>query len=274
MTADALPIDTHAHVWNPQRGHAWLANSPAVMRREYSVADLLAEELGSPRRHILVEAGHGDPAAEAAGLLAIAAAEPRIAGVVCAARFDSPADVDRALDAERGPGALVGLRDSRRGAGAPTAAGIAAFAAAAPSVALETAAPWHGRPSWYRAASEAAPSHVVIDHLGGVPADPESRAEWRAAMLDLSTVPTVFVKVSGLLTNDAWRDSGRPAPDVVDILNAFGADRLLVGSDWPICRRVADSTASLETAVTLVVSTVPGLSEEHLSDNASRAYHL
>jgi L-fuconolactonase len=77
----------------------------------------------------------------------------------------------------------------------------------------------------------------VIDHL----AKPEIKAKktepWAAQMKEVARNKNVFCKVSGIVTEADWRnwkpEDFRPYLDVV--FEAFGADRLMFGSDWPVC---------------------------------------
>jgi L-fuconolactonase len=77
----------------------------------------------------------------------------------------------------------------------------------------------------------------VIDHL----AKPAIRAReidaWRKQVRAIAAHPNVFCKLSGIVTEADWRnwsaDDCKPYLDVV--FEAFGADRLMFGSDWPVC---------------------------------------
>jgi L-fuconolactonase len=78
----------------------------------------------------------------------------------------------------------------------------------------------------------------VVDHLAkpriaAGPADPL----WEAALAPLAELPNVFCKLSGMVTEADWK-AWRPedlAPYVAKVLDWFGADRCMFGSDWPVC---------------------------------------
>lgn len=84
---------------------------------------------------------------------------------------------------------------------------------------------------------------LVLDHLAK-PAITGSEADfsaWRRAMAELAAMSHVAVKISGLAT-EAQPGPGEP-PDIDGIhrhldtaLELFGEDRLIFGSDWPVCR--------------------------------------
>ena len=77
----------------------------------------------------------------------------------------------------------------------------------------------------------------VIDHL----AKPEIKAKrtlpWSQQMREIAKNPNVYCKVSGLVTEADWKswkpDDFNPYLDTV--FQAFGTDRVLFGSDWPVC---------------------------------------
>ena len=68
--------------------------------------------------------------------------------------------------------------------------------------------------------------------------------DWRSAIARLAGCPNVSCKLSGMVTEarlGAWRNEEfRPYVDVV--FDAFGEDRLLFGSDWPVCLLSASYT--------------------------------
>ena len=86
---------------------------------------------------------------------------------------------------------------------------------------------------------------IVINHVAGVPIDGKAPdAAWMEGMQMAAANPHVYCKVSGLVENT----QDKPSPtDVayysptVDVLwDAFGADRLVYGSNWPVSERFAD----------------------------------
>ena len=77
----------------------------------------------------------------------------------------------------------------------------------------------------------------VLDHMAKPPIKDAALSPWREQMRELAKAPNVSCKVSGLLTEAslaAWKtEDFRPYLDVV--FEAFGEDRLMFGSDWPVC---------------------------------------
>jgi L-fuconolactonase len=116
---------------------------------------------------------------------------------------------------------------------------------------------------------------VVLDHGGkpviaGGPGEP-----WSSHVAELAATSRVDCKLSGLVTEagPGWtRDAIRPFVD--RLLEAFGADRLIFGSDWPVCLAMA----SFEEVLGLATSSVAHLTlNEQLAvsgTNAQRVYGL
>jgi L-fuconolactonase len=77
----------------------------------------------------------------------------------------------------------------------------------------------------------------VLDHIAKPPIRSGEIDSWATQIRKLAASPNVYCKLSGMITEgdwDHWRsDDFRPYLDVV--FEAFGCDRLMFGSDWPVC---------------------------------------
>jgi len=88
----------------------------------------------------------------------------------------------------------------------------------------------------------------VLDHIAK-PLIREGRMEtWAGLMKELADHPNVWCKVSGMVTEADWtrwqKEDIRPYLDVV--FEVFGPDRLMFGSDWPVCLLAASYKAVWE----------------------------
>jgi L-fucono-1,5-lactonase len=118
---------------------------------------------------------------------------------------------------------------------------------------------------------------IVIDHLGKPPLDRPGLSDWSAQLSEAASFPNVAAKISGLNTTLARADwnAADIIPAVETALEAFGPDRLLCGSDWPVSLlnngdygRVWDEThRALELAA-------PGNIDTLRSTTAYRLYRL
>ena len=77
----------------------------------------------------------------------------------------------------------------------------------------------------------------VLDHMAKPPIKSGAISPWKEQLRELASFPNVWCKVSGLVTEAdgrAWKPENFKAYlDVV--FEAFGEDRLMFGSDWPVC---------------------------------------
>ncbi|WP_067137319.1 amidohydrolase family protein [Microtetraspora malaysiensis] len=249
-------VDAHHHVWTAD--YPWLsAPDLAPIRRDYTLADLTPQlEAAGVTATVLVEAGRCD-AAETAEFLALAATAPRIAGVVGWASLTDP-DLPATLAAYRdlpGGATLVGVRDQLQGVDDPeylARPDVRAAMATIGGAGLAYDLVVHVRQLAACAeAVRATPGTLfVLDHLGKprIGAGAEGFAEWRAAVAPLAACGNAVAKLSGLLVEagPGW-DVSLVRPYVDTALELFGAERLMIGSDWPVCELVASYSEALGT---------------------------
>jgi L-fuconolactonase len=98
----------------------------------------------------------------------------------------------------------------------------------------------HQLPSAVTAARSVPELSFVLDHLGGPPVGcgaEDSVGPWVAAIRSLAALPNVTCKLSGVHSSPARAIDLRACYEAV--LAAFGPDRLMFGSDWPVSARVA-----------------------------------
>jgi L-fuconolactonase len=118
---------------------------------------------------------------------------------------------------------------------------------------------------------------MVINHVGSVPIDgraPDPR--WVEAMQRAAGSPRVYCKVSGMAELSAVQpapaDLGFYAP-VLDVLwSAFGAERLIYGSNWPVCERAAPYASVQAVATAYFAAKGPEALERFCWKNALAAY--
>ncbi len=116
----------------------------------------------------------------------------------------------------------------------------------------------------------------VLDHLAK-PCIRDGLIEpWATDLRRLATFPNVTCKLSGMVTEahwDAWTpDQLRPYLDIV--VEAFGADRLMLGSDWPVCTLAADYAQTVGVVMDYVQGLGPEAAAAILGGTAARVYVL
>lgn len=128
------------------------------------------------------------------------------------------------------------------------------------------------------AAVDALPSdaRLVVDHIAKPRISSGEMEPWRALITDIAQRPNVCCKVSGMVTEADWerwsQDDLRPY--VEHILGVFGADRVMFGSDWPVCL-LAASYDQVVTVADSLFSDLPENSKVAINGgNAERFYRL
>jgi len=237
-------IDAHQHYWHPGRGdYGWMPKDDPVLARPYGPADL-APELAAHgiAGTVLVQAA--PTVNETEYMLGIADATPHVLGVVGWVDFERPADRE----------------ELERLAGHPKFRGVRPMIQDIPDD------DWMLRPDvqWgFRAVAELGltfdalgfPRHLgnfltiltrypemrtVVDHCMKPQIrdrSPEAFRHWAEGMARIAAETGAFVKFSALVTEadpDWTVDDLRPY--VAHVFEVFGPDRIMWGSDWPVCR--------------------------------------
>ncbi|WP_199176516.1 amidohydrolase [Subtercola sp. Z020] len=244
-------IDAHVHLWNratdPQD---WI--DPLTMGaidRDFGLAELAGMlDATGVSRAVVVQSSNS--LAETLRLLELAAIDPRILGVV--GWLDLTADVPAQLAgipaAHRehlvGVRHLVHIDDDEEWLGrADVNVGLDHLGEA--GLAFDLVVRWWQLPLAAKTASRHPGVRFVLDHLGGVPAETGApgepdRVAWRDGLRALAGQPNTVAKVSGvsgLLDAGTSRDELDRLVDIA--VDAFGADRLMFGSDWPLVELAA-----------------------------------
>ena len=290
-------VDAHHHVWCPESrapdlGYGWLRDigapkpfgDPTAIQRDYLWPEFLAEGSVPPAASVHVQAdGAVDPLGEVAWVARSARAAGHVAGIVGFVDLAAPDAAARiAAQAEwlefRGVRQIV-ARDPDRPAlsFAPRdlladpawRRGLAALAATGHSFDLQL------YPHQADAALGALAPHpdlrVIVDHAGS-PVDGPSPG-WRAAIRALGARPGTFCKLSGWGMYDPDWSARSIAPMVEAVLEAFGADRTMFGSNFPVDKLARDHDA-LRDAVRAAVEQAGGDLDAVMSRTAREAYRL
>lgn len=82
----------------------------------------------------------------------------------------------------------------------------------------------------------------VVDHIAKPKPDGSDWEAWLKGIREISKRPNVYCKLSGLVTEANWND-WKPKmfhPFLDEVIDAFGPERSMIGSDWPVCTCAAD----------------------------------
>jgi L-fuconolactonase len=278
-------VDAHHHLWDPgRRAYPWMDESVAAIRRPFGPGDL--DAAAGPQgfgQTIAVQAVSS--VEETEELLDVAASSGRVAGVVGWVDLAGPevAGTLAALRARPGGRALVGVRHQVHDEPDPgwllrddVGRGLAAVAAA--GLVYDLLVRERELPAARAVARRLPELTLVVDHLAKPRIRDGAVEPWAGELAALARQPNVACKVSGLVTEadwDAWTP-GQLVPYVRHAAEVFGPDRLLFGSDWPVCLLAAGYAEVVEATVEALDRAGLGPAERDgvLGTNARRLYRL
>jgi L-fuconolactonase len=279
----AAVVDAHHHFWDPEAAdYPWMTGSYEPLRMAYEPSDLtpLLEAAGVTATIVVQARQELD---ETHSLLEMAAATPWVAGVVGWVDLTG-ADVAETIAAIREEGhgnRLVGIRhlvhdepdpewllrgDVLRGLSAVAEAGLV----------YDLLVRTRELPAATDVARRLPGLRFVVDHLAKPPIATRQTEPWASAMGEIAGLPNVTCKVSGMVTEADWSSwhSADLTPYIAHAVEVFGADRLMWGSDWPVCTLAASYSEVFETTVEILSDLVGGELDSMLGGCAVSTYGL
>ncbi|WP_194909482.1 amidohydrolase family protein [Catenulispora rubra] len=275
-------VDAHHHLWDlTVRDQAWTADLPAL-RRSFLLSDLepLAAAAGVSAT-VLVQTIHAVD--ETPEMLALAETSDLVAGVVGWTDVTVPNFGERLSELLSGTGGrrLVGIRhqvqelpDGAWLTEADTLRGLRQLASA--GLAFDLIVRADQLPDCAEAARAVPDLRFVLDHLGKPRIAAGEREPWASDIRALAELPNVTCKLSGMVTEadvERWTIADlRPYSDLV--LEAFGPDRVMFGSDWPVSTLGAGYPQVVETTMQLTSELSETEREAVFGGTATRVYGL
>ena len=240
-----MRVDAHQHYWHFDAVRdGWITPEMGVLRNDFMPTD--AEPLLRAAGIDAVVAVQADQSVtETEFLLSLAERHEFIRGVVGWIDLRAP-DLAEQLDTWRGREHLKGFRHVAQAEAEDflsrleIVAGIALLGAH--NYTYDILVYPRQLPAAVRLVEQCPGVQFILDHCAKPPIAQGEMAPWRAGFERLASFPNVACKLSGLVTEaqwQAWTDADlRPVLDVA--LDAFGPERLMFGSDWPVCLLAAD----------------------------------
>ena len=270
-------VDAHQHFWDPARGdYGWLTPDKPI-HRVYSTADLrpLLVQTGVDAT-ILVQAA--PTSAETDYMLGTAQKSKFILGVVGWIDLAAPEAADAVRRRADDP-LFLGVRPMLQDIADPDwilqrSLEPALNAIAAEGLVFDALILSHQLGVIAELARRHPQLSIVLDH-GAKPklGNADAMGVWATGIETLAACPNVTCKVSGLLTElgpGAGRDDIMAA--VAVLFDAFGPQRLLWGSDWPVLTLAGDYQGWFELAREAIAAKSPQSVRAVMGDNALRVY--
>jgi L-fuconolactonase len=284
VSTPANRIDAHQHFWDPARyTYPWMAGDAMDPVRRAFGPDDLRPGLRAAHIDATILVQTLSSLAETREFLQLAAATDIVRGVVGWVDLTAPSVGDDLDELIAGPYGrrLVGVRhqvhdepdpdwlrrsDVRRGLAAVQHRGLAydllirarELLAATDVVRRFPALPF------------------VLDHIAKPRIAAGRDDPWMSGMPALAAEPNVSAKLSGMVTEADWAawtpDDLRPF--VGRVVDWFTPQRLLFGSDWPVCLLAGSYEAVLSGLTTVLPAMSEGESEQVFGGNAERIYRI
>ncbi|ABG39326.1 amidohydrolase 2 [Paraglaciecola sp. T6c] len=276
-----MRIDAHQHFWayNPEE-FDWIGEDEGVLKRDYFPPALEAEAgANGVDGTVVVQARQSIE--ETQWLLSLAQQFPLIKGVVGWVDLMNPS-LEQQLLSWQNEQVLKGFRHVLQGEPDPNfmlqprfveglkllhqfdyTYDLLIFAAQLPQA---------------RQLLDTLPQHrIVIDHIAKPDiASGEGFAQWKAHMQAIAEHQNVYCKISGMVTEASHKDWQEadfiPYMDVV--FSAFGPERVMFGSDWPVCQLAATYPEVIQIVERYVTRLYPEFSQHVFGLNAERFYRL
>ena len=275
-----MHIDAHQHFWiYNNREFGWIDDSMAALRRNFLPEDLTPELRTSGFQGSVVVQTR-QTLEETNWLLGLADAHESILGVVGWADLCGP-DIRSQLKTLSGHRKLVGLRhivqseaDDRFLLQPEFLRGIEMLEDF--DLAFDILIYTKHLPVADEFVRKFPRQRFVLDHMAKPPIRNGQIDAWASGIRRLSEMPNVFCKLSGLVTEADWKSWTReeiiPYLDVA--LASFGADRLMIGSDWPVCLVAASYAKVISIVKDYISERVPKHAGNVLGGNAQRFWRL
>ena len=263
-----MKIDTHQHFWKYSReAYPWIGKGMEILARDRLPADLkpLLDEHGIDGT-IAVQARQSVEETEA--LLAMAEEHDFIRGVVGWVDLRSP-NMEAQLERFKDRAKMVGVRhvvqdepdarfvlreDFMRGIGKLKAYDLVYDILIFP----------HQLAATIELVQRFPDQVFILDHMAKPYIKDGQMSPWESDIKKLASCGNVSCKISGMVTEADWHnwtvESFRPYMDVV--LEAFGTERLTIGSDWPVCTLAGEYGSVISIAAEFIAQ---------LSDNEQKA---
>lgn len=295
---DGPVVDAHHHLWELGSGrYPWLRPDVLVPHRygdysavkhDYLPADLLRDAVG---QHLVAtvtmeaEWDPADPVGETEYLDGLAQTTGLPGAMAAQARLDA-ADVAEVLAAQAAHPAVRSIRHkpggpssvAETGSGTRTRMsdprwrdGYALLASHGLHFELQT--PWWNLPEAAVLAADHPDTLVIVNHAGVVlDHHPSTLSGWRTAMAELAQLPNVVVKASGLCVEGVGWDLEVNRGIVLALVELFGADRVLFGSNFPVDGMFTTYAGLLDGLRTILAECSPAEQRAVFHDTADRVY--
>lgn len=275
-----IKIDAHQHFWNYSPvTHDWITPNMAVLQRHY-LPDDLAENLKKAGFAGCLAVQAAQTEVETEFLLDLAATYSFIKGVVGWVDLSAENAPERLAYFAQNP-LFKGVRHVVQDEPDDLFLIQPAFLrgiALLPSLNLTYDILIYPRhlPVATQFAAQFPEQKFVLDHLAKPFIKKAVLQPWAENLKKLASYPNVSAKLSGLVTEADWANwqPQHLKPYLETAMEAFGPERLMIGSDWPVCRLAGEYEAVMQVVIDFIAELSLDEQAAILGNNAVRFYNL
>jgi L-fuconolactonase len=277
-------VDTHVHLWDPARiSYPWLEHQPQL-NRPFLLEDY-DQALGPIQVEKLVflqcDCDFSQFMAEAEWVASLAAQEPRLQGMVPWAPIEKGEAVRPDLERLAQNPLVKGVRRLLQSEAVDFCLqpdfikGVQALADY--DLTFDICIYHFQMANAIKMVEQCPQVNFILDHIGKPDIKTGRLEPWQTEIKQLSELPNVWCKISGLVTeadHQLWTKEDLK-PYIDHVIDCFGFDRVMYGSDWPVATLATDYTHWVETLFWATVSTCAEVELRKLfRENAIRFYRL
>lgn len=279
-----MKIDSHLHFWNLSiREQEWMIGHEFdLINRNFDMSDLQEDLEKSNVDHAILVQTVSVPE-ETGEFLSLAAATPKIAGVVGWVDMEKQ-DITQNIESHLlhpNSNYLVGIRDlaqfkSDNNWLINTNVSKNIKRLSNYDLVYDLLITPNQLPAAVNLVRDTPDVNFVLDHIAKPNISEGHNENWSVLMKKLSQSPNVVVKISGMITQTNWGNWSEEEfyPYIELIAKYFGPNRMMFGSDWPVCL-LSGSYQQVVTVVESAISNWSELEKEMIwSSTAIRAYGL
>lgn len=282
MNAPAI-VDSHVHLWHPALlRYPWLNSVPALNRPFLPTDYAAATAAQNVHKIIFVECG-GEPAqnlAEVNWVLELSRNESRLKGIVAHASLEKGSSIRGDLETLAAQPLIKGVRRNLQGEPDEFCrqpefiSGVRLLSEF--HLTFDLCIRASQLPSVTELIRRVPQVNFILDHFGKPNVRAADSLPWAANLKALAALPNVVCKISGLATEADWKHW---QPEQLKfyfdtMLEYFGFDRVLFGSDWPVATLATTYDRWIETITELLPSASEGDQIKLFQTNAERIYHV
>lgn len=275
-----MRIDAHQHFWHYNaEEYGWIDDSMSILRRDF-LPEHLEPELKQAGFDASIAVQARQTVEETRWLLNLAASSPFIRGVVGWVDLQSETVREQLLEFASNP-KFLGVRhivqsepDSRFLLRPEFLRGIAALEEFDLTFDI-LIYPKH-LPVAAEFISQFPRQRFVLDHLAKPVIKSGELEPWHSDLRHLVRFPNVYCKLSGLVTEADWQawSPEHVHPYLEIAFECFGHDRLMIGSDWPVCTTAASYSQTVNVVVEFFADCPRHFRDAILGSNAARFWSL